>query len=122
MRTYFFDTYAFFEILKGNPFYDNYRIGVGTITTKLNLMEFHHQLLTLRGEGFADLYYDKYEKFAVPFDSETIKNASKFRARHKKLNMSYIDCLGYAIAKSRNIPFLTGDKAFANLENVEFVK
>lgn len=122
MMTYFFDTYAFFEILRGNPNYDNFKTGVGTITTKLNLMEFHHQLLRMQGEAFADKYYDKYEKFAVPFDGTTIKNASKFRYEHKKLNMSYIDCIGYIIAKSRNVAFLTGDNAFKGMENVEFVK
>ena len=122
MKTYFFDTYAFFEILKGNQNYTNYRNNIGTITTKLNLIELHHGTLSSNGEAFADKYYDKYEKFAVPFDGETIKNASKFRAAHKKLNLSYIDCLGYMIAKSRNVKFLTGDKAFENMENVEFVK
>lgn len=122
MKTYFFDTYAFFEILKGNPGYANYRNKVGTITTKMNLMELHYGTLISNGEEFADKYYDKYEKFVVAFDSDAVKNASKFRAFHKKMKFSYIDCLGYTIAKSRNVRFLTGDRAFAGMENVEFVK
>jgi len=45
-----------------------------------------------------------------------------FRALNKKRNLSYVDCIGYIIAKQRNIKFLTGDKEFEYMENVEFVK
>ncbi len=32
------------------------------------------------------------------------------------------DCIGYIFAKQLGIKFLTGDKEFENLDNVEFVK
>ena len=32
------------------------------------------------------------------------------------------DCIGYILAKNIGIKFLTGDKEFENLDNVEFVK
>ena len=118
---YFFGTYAFVEILKGNPDYTKYE-KVATVTTKMNLMELHFWLLREEGRETADHYYDKYEKYTVPIDSEIIKTANQFRLKHRKLKLSYIDCLGYAIAKYANAMFLTGDRAFEGMENVEFVK
>ena len=37
-------------------------------------------------------------------------------------NLSYVDYIGYILAKQRNVKFLTGDKEFENMDNVEFVK
>ncbi|HLC92510.1 MAG TPA: PIN domain-containing protein [archaeon] len=118
---YFFDTYAFIEILKGNPNYKKYQ-NVGVLTTKFNLMELHYWLLSAEGGESADKYYDKYEKFAAQIDSSDIKLATRFRLENKKANLSYADCLGYVMAKTRNALFLTGDKAFSGIKNVEFVK
>ena len=36
--------------------------------------------------------------------------------------ISYTDAVGYVMSKSLGLKFLTGDEAFKNLENVEFVK
>jgi len=36
--------------------------------------------------------------------------------------LSYVDALGYTIAKAHNLRFLTGDAAFEGIANVEFVK
>ena len=55
-------------------------------------------------------------------DDETLKEAIRFRKEKKKKNMSYTDCIGYVYAKKHGMKFLTGDKEFAHLENVEFVK
>jgi len=46
----------------------------------------------------------------------------KFRKKNKKRNLSYTDCIGYVYATENDLIFLTGDKEFENLENVEFVK
>jgi len=40
--------------------------------------------------------------------------------RRKKL--STIDCVGYAVANRLNVPFLTGDREFADMDNVQFVR
>ena len=55
---------------------------------------------------------------------EDLVNASKLRlkARQEERNLSLINCLGYVIAKRLGIKFLTGDREFKGLENVEFVK
>ena len=46
----------------------------------------------------------------------------KFRYNNKKKEMSMTDCISYFMAKELGIKFLTGDKEFENLENVEFAK
>ena len=46
----------------------------------------------------------------------------EFRVEHKKQNLSMTDCISYIMSKNLGIKFLTGDKQFQNLENVEFVK
>ena len=58
----------------------------------------------------------------IGFSEEDCFDSVKFRYDNRKGKMSYIDCLGYVLAKNNKIPFLTGDKAFENLPNVKFVK
>lgn len=123
IETLFFDTYAFFEILKGNLDYREYAWKhPSIITTKMNLFELHYWLLLKTGKIVADTWYDYYLPCAVDISDDIIKQASLFRATNKKKKMSYVDCLGYMIALSRNIPFLTGDKAFEGMPNVRFIK
>ena len=55
-------------------------------------------------------------------DDDTFKEAIRFRKEHKKKDLSYTDCIGYIYAKRNNLKFLTGDKEFENMDNVEFVK
>ena len=123
VKTYFFDTYALIEISKGHKGYSDL-LGdeVNIILTKLNLMELHYTLLRTLGEAEANRHYHKYRDFCVNIDDFAIKRANEFKLRHKKRKLSYVDCLGYVIAKLRGVKFLTGDKQFANLDNVEFVK
>ena len=41
----------------------------------------------------------------------------------KKGNLiSYVDCIGYVVALEKNVLFLTGEKHFKELKNVEFVR
>ena len=51
-----------------------------------------------------------------------IIEACKFRFLHRAKKLSYADCIGYALAKRNGLKFLTGDRRFEGLENVEFVK
>ena len=120
--TYFFDTYAFYELIKGNPNYKKYEKEISLITTKLNLMELHYGLLRDEGEEIAEIYYDKFLKFCVEIDDDTIKTANTFRLKNYKRKLSHVDCLGYILAKKLNAKFLTGDEQFKDFENVEFVK
>jgi hypothetical protein len=60
----------------------------------------------------------------VDFGDEDVRDGMKRRLelRKKKLDLSYADALGYAVSLRLMLKFLTGDDAFKNLENVEFVK
>ena len=117
----FFDTYALFEIIKENKNYACYVKGVGVITTILNLMELHYALLREVGKEEADRHFERLLPFVVDLSNEIIKEANGFKLLNKKRKLSYIDCIGYMIARSMNLKFLTGDKQFEKLEGVEFV-
>ena len=117
----FFDSYAFFEILKGNKNYENYR-NFKIATTKLNLFELYLGLLRDVNEESAEKYLKDYYQFVVDFNEEVIKGAAKFKDELNKRDLSMTDCIGYILAKQLGIRFLTGDKQFENMDNVEFVK
>ena len=120
--TLFYDTYAILEIIKGNSNYRNYLKNIGIATSRLNLMELYYRLYVLFGIETAELYFQKYNPFAVEVSDLMIKKAMIFRAENRKRDLSYVDCIGYIFAKENKIKFLTGDKQFKDMENVEFVK
>ena len=122
LKTLFFDSYALFEIVEGNRNYKPYLTKVAILTTKLNLMELHYGLLNKYGRDIANKYYDLFLVFTIDIDDDIIKKANEFRLSHKNKRLSYTDCIGYTIAKTRNIKFLTGDQQFNDIDNVEFVK
>lgn len=122
ITTYFFDTYALYEIIEGNNNYKPYINNIAMTTTKLNLMELHYGLLLKYGKFIADKYYKELIRFAVKITDEIIMTANELKASLKKRKLSYVDCIGYTIALQKNIKFLTGDKEFKDLKNVEFVK
>lgn len=122
LETYFFDTYAFYEIIEGNLSYSNYVSHIAIITTRLNLMELYYGLLIKYDKIKAENYYNLFVKYVVEVTDDVIKQACQLKVELRERRLSYIDCVGYIIAKQRSIKFLTGDKEFKDLPNVEFVK
>ena len=118
---YFFDSYAIIEVFLGNRDYKKY-INVPYVLTKLNLFEIYYNIAKDFGEKKADDVLQKHSPSAIEYGEEIIKEAAKFRLLHKKQDLSMTDCIGYIIAKKLSIRFLTGDKEFQDLPNVEFVK
>ena len=116
---FFFDTYAFFEVINGNPKYKPYT-ECEVITTLFNLAELNYNLKKEKDKKAADEYTDKYSKFVVEVSIEDVKKAMDFKTMHRKLSIP--DAVGYIISKKHGVKFLTGDKDFENIENVEFVK
>lgn len=122
MKAFFFDTYALVEVLYGNENYRPY-LGAEVVTTKLNLMEMHYHLLKEHGEETADRYYDMNLRYVVDINDNDVKNGMRYKIeQRKKCNISYVDAVGYVIAKRMGIKFLTGDHAFEGIPNVEYVK
>lgn len=118
---YFFDSYALIEIFKGSINYSKYQ-DVVTVTTYFNLYEAYYSLKNKGTDTGIDDFFNIIRAFCINLKFDWIKEATNFRLKHKKNNLSYVDCLGYVIAKDLNIKFLTGDNQFKDLENVEFVK
>ncbi|MEK6835088.1 MAG: PIN domain-containing protein [Nanoarchaeota archaeon] len=118
---YFLDTCAILEIFFGNKNYEKYK-DVEFITSKLNLFETHYRLLRDLGAEKANLVLLKYLKYLVEFDIQDIKEASFFRWHNKQRKLSMVDTIGYVLAKKNKALFLTGDKEFWDIQNVEFVK
>ena len=120
-RTYFFDTYAIIEVLKGSDNYTQLR-NVRIITSKLNIFEVYYYLLRTVGEEIAKEIAKEYYKYVTDYDLDTISEASKLKHELRKREISMTDCIGYILSKKYKVPFLTGDLEFENMENVAFVK
>lgn len=122
LTSFFFDTYALYEILLGNQAYKKYDEHVSFVTTRLNLMELYYGLLRKYGKKTAGEYYGSFLSNVTDIDDETIKEAMEFRLENAHRDLSYVDCVGYALARRNGLLFLTGDKAFKDLPGVEYVK
>ena len=118
-ESYFFDSYAIFEMLEGNSNYEEYKKSL-TVLTKLNLFEIHYGILKEKGKEKAQEILEKFSENVVDFGNDDIINASEIKKQNPKRCMT--DCIGYAVSIRLKIKFLTGDKEFENLDNVEFVK
>lgn len=118
---YFIDTYAIIEIIKGNPNYKKYT-EEDFVTSIFNLYELYFNILKTEGEQIAQEYYYQFKQFLIEIADDYIFNASNFKFKNNKSDISYTDALGYTIAIDNGLKFLTGDKEFKELDNVEFVK
>jgi predicted nucleic acid-binding protein len=117
---YFFDTYAIFEIIKKNLNYKKY-LNANFVLTALNLYEIYYNL---RKEGqskeVCENWLNMFLNKEVAIEYEDIINSSELKLQNKQISIP--DAIGYVIAKRLKIKFLTGDKEFEHLSNVEFVK
>ena len=117
-KIYFFDTYTFFEIIAGNSSYEKFTT-VNAITTIFNLAELNFALKR-EGKNFADKLCKEYEQMLVEVTLEDVITAMDLRIKNRKLSIP--DAIGYTVAKRNGAIFLTGDKEFKEMTNVEFVK
>ncbi|MFH1290556.1 MAG: PIN domain-containing protein [Nanoarchaeota archaeon] len=118
---YFFDSYAIIETIKDNPNYENFK-DQPIVTNALNISEVYYHILLNTGESTANKMIESLDIQEIAISKDISINAAKFRHKHKKAKLSYADCIGYISAKTYNLKFLTGDKEFEHLDNVEFVK
>ncbi|MBI2044556.1 PIN domain-containing protein [Candidatus Pacearchaeota archaeon] len=118
---YFLDSYALIEIIKENKNYKKFQDAIN-FTSLMNLLEIHYIISKNFGSKKADEIVNKFKEMLIGFNIQDIEEASRFRIKNIQKKFSYIDCLGYATAFNRNLIFVTGDKQFESLENVEFVK
>jgi len=119
---YFLDTYAIIEFLNGNKKFEKYIDLEKNLTSTLNMIELYYYLLSRHNEQIADDVTLPFSSISATPKLLTIKYAMKFRLEHRKMSLSYADCIGYALAKEHGLKFLTGDKQFKGLPNVEYVR
>ena len=115
------DTYALIEIKLGNPKFKEY-LKSRFIIVDLILAEFYSVLLREDGEESANYWFKKLESYSVSVSKEILIEAVKFRYKNKKSGISFFDAVGYIFALKKGYKFVTGDKEFENLNNVEFKK
>jgi len=120
-ETYLFDTYALMEIIQSNSLYMAYVENSNMIINDFIFAEFCYNLFRENTKNAED-HINEIIPAIIHVESEIIEEAMKFRVEHKKQNLSMTDCISYIMSKKLGIKFLTGDKEFQSLENVEFVK
>jgi len=120
--TFFFDSYALIEIYEKNLNFEKYA-KASAVTSFFQVYEVYHSLIRngYSKEEITD-FFEFMQNLCIDLDFNWIPQSVEFRKEHKKRELSYADCLGYIIARELNIKFLTGDKEFEDLPNVEFVK
>ena len=119
MPKYFFDTYALIAIIKNNPNYIPYLDEI-VVTSDLNLIELYYIVLKDFNEEKARIMYAKFKDCVINIKDEAIFDAMKLKLKNKDL--SYADCIGYILALKNDLKFLTGDQAFKDMKNVEYIK
>jgi len=125
LARYYADTYALVEILRGSSAYERYA-GEELVTSEFNLLELAYALTRDYGREKAVEVLKIVRAFVtiVQTTDEDYAEASALRIELKKQdkNLSLIDALGYVLAKRLRILFLTGDREFKDLDNVEYIK
>lgn len=118
---FFLDTYALIEFVRGNKAYEKY-LREELFTSLFNLYELYYNLIKVYPEERAREFYLRFSDFLVPLRDSYIFRAARFKLQHIKREISYTDALGYVIAELEQMRFLTGDKEFRAMDNVEFVR
>ncbi len=122
VKSFYFDTYAIIEIRKGNPNYKPYEKDVKIILNNLNLMELVFYLLKNEKENEIKEVVSALSSNNVEYDNGLLIEAAKMKFKFQKERLSFIDCIGYCLAKKHNVKFLTGDEKFRDKDNIEFIK
>ncbi|MDP2924992.1 MAG: PIN domain-containing protein [Nanoarchaeota archaeon] len=115
------DTYALMEIYNGNPKFSDY-LSSNSIITGETIAEFYGVLLKEHDIEEADFWYKKLKFLVKNVSFEILVKAIKFKFENRKKGVSFFDSVGYIYSIENNLIFVTGDKEFEGLKNVEFIK
>ena len=125
MARLFADTYALIELLKGNPNYKGYS-NTDLVVTEFNIFGLTYALFRDFGQEVAENVIGtvRTKVEVIPTDDSDYLKASDFRSSANKTGkkLSLVDALGYSCSRKLGIKFLTGDKEFSEMENVEYAK
>ncbi len=115
------DTYALVEIHNGNPKVSDL-LNEEAAITDITMAEFYGYLYRKHNAATADYWHRKLSFICKNVSRETLIKATRFRIDRKEQNLSFFDCVGYVFAAEKGMKFVTGDKAFKQMDGVEFVK
>jgi len=119
---YFYDSYALISYLEDAEGYRGFELSEG-VTTLINLMEVHYFLRRNgRGEPGIREVISNLLPLCIGFSEDDCYEAVRFRYANKRKRLSYINCLGYVLAKREGLEFVTGDREFERMKNVRFVR
>jgi hypothetical protein len=124
MPPLFADSYALIEILKGNEQYRPYRTE-SLVTTEFNICEVAFAVCRDYPEKAVQVMalVQSMVTLQPTTDEDYCSGAAmKKTASGSAKKLSIIDCVGYSVACRLDIPFLTGDREFADIDRVEFVR
>ena len=119
---YYFDTYALVELLRRKDFL-RYS-AKGLVTSRWNLAELLVFDLREHDEAVARRHFARFLGACQDVSDEDLFQAAVFREAQRRRSrlLSYVDALGYVLARRLSVRFLTGDDAFRGLPGVLFVK
>lgn len=118
---YFSDSYAIIALAEGSPSYSKFQ-GIQIVTSVLNIGEIYHIILRKHGKDKADSWFKNINFELIDITPKIIIDAIYFRHINRKKDMSLVDAVGYILSLKHKIKFLTGDRQFEHMPNVEFVK
>lgn len=118
---FFFDTYALIEIATANPNFKNY-LNFQYVVSALNVGEFYAYLIRTYGKEAAKERIQSYNFEICKLTKDLMIAATELKTADAKIELSWADCIGYVAAKQLKLRFLTGDKEFKGMQNVEFVR
>ncbi|MBI4451720.1 PIN domain-containing protein [Candidatus Woesearchaeota archaeon] len=121
MTEYYYDSYAVIEYINDNPAFASFFEEHTGILSIFHLVEIYYSVLREDSRDKAAEVLNALWPLTVQVAKETVEKAMAFKLAHRKDELSYADCIGYALAQERNILFLTGDKAFRSVKGTQFV-
>ncbi len=124
MSSFFADSYALIEMLKGNKNYQSFQ-SEQLITTEFNICEVGFAVCR-EYPANATRVLKTVRKMVIIRETRDedycAGAATRKEASGQGKKLSTIDCVGYSVANRLNMPFLTGDREFADMDNVQFVR
>ncbi|NOZ81181.1 MAG: hypothetical protein GXP63_05925 [DPANN group archaeon] len=118
---YFYDTYILIEMTKRKKELQEY-VDKTAYTLDYNLAELFYYFLREYNERTSWHVFRVFEKMAMRIPLSLIGKAMAFRWKYRKKRFSYVDALGYLYALENDLIFVTGDRAFNGMKQVEIVR
>jgi len=114
------------EFLAGNEKHRKAISGArgGLATSIMHLAELYFIVLREFGVGAANDSLTAFGQYENAIKADDVKKgmALRLESRRKRVDLSYADAIGYTISSRLGAKFLTGDRAFNDLPNVEMVR